>query len=157
MNATNFNTAVTIISIVCTLVSIVCTVVAWRKAKETKKFRDEILGKLDAFDLFSFAMKIHELNNEVSSISTTGNWNKGGNNTLNKLSTTLHDYNIYENKIPNAKRGQLRKSVNKLIDFVDKFNNGCNDTEELKSLKNSLNSFDSKFYGIISDLKNQQI
>lgn len=88
IDATNVNTIVTIISIICAFYS-------FRQAKFAKVYKDETRSFMHMFDIFSYSERFHsELKNFIT-ISRGANWNKGRNMTelFGKLSALIQDMN----------------------------------------------------------------
>lgn len=88
IDATNINTIVTVISIICAIYS-------FRQAKTAKRFKEETLKWMHLFELLRFSERFHrELNNFIT-ISRKDNWYKGRNMSelFGKLSALIQDMN----------------------------------------------------------------
>lgn len=88
IDATNVNTTVTVISIICAFYS-------FRQAKSAKEYKEETRSLMHMYDLFSYSERFHsELKNFIT-ISRAVNWNKGRNMTelFGKLSSLIQDMN----------------------------------------------------------------
>lgn len=102
IDATNVNTIVTVISIICAFFS-------FRQAKTAKRFKEETQKWMHLFELLRFSERFHrELNNFIT-ISRKDNWYKGRNMSelFGKLSALIQDMNqilpiIDDNDIVNA-------------------------------------------------------
>lgn len=88
IDATNINTIVTVISIICAIYS-------FRQAKSAKVYKEETRSFMHMFDILSYSERFHsELKNFIT-ISRGVNWNKGRNITelFGKLSALIQDMN----------------------------------------------------------------
>lgn len=88
IDATNINTIVTVISIICAIYS-------FRQAKTAKRFKEETQKWMHLFELLRFSERFHrELNNFIT-ISRKDNWYKGRNMSelFGKLSALIQDMN----------------------------------------------------------------
>lgn len=88
IDATNVNTIVTVISIICAIYS-------FRQAKSAKVYKEETRSFMHMFDILSYSERFHsELKNFIT-ISRGVNWNKGRNITelFGKLSALIQDMN----------------------------------------------------------------
>lgn len=88
IDATNVNTIVTVISIICAFYS-------FRQAKSAKVYKEETRSFMHMFDILSYSERFHsELKNFIT-ISRGANWNKGRNMTelFGKLSALIQDMN----------------------------------------------------------------
>lgn len=88
IDATNVNTIVTVISIICAFYS-------FRQAKSAKVYKEETRNFMQMFDILSYSERFHsELKNFIT-ISRGANWNKGRNMTelFGKLSALIQDMN----------------------------------------------------------------
>ena len=88
IDATNVNTIVTVISIICAFYS-------FRQAKSAKVYKEKTRSFMHMFDLLSYSERFHsELKNFIT-ISRGANWNKGRNMTelFGKLSALIQDMN----------------------------------------------------------------
>lgn len=88
IDATNVNTIVTIISIICAIYS-------FRQAKSAKVYKEKTRSFMHMFDIFSYSERFHsELKNFIT-ISRGVNWNKGRNmaELFGKLSALIQDMN----------------------------------------------------------------
>ena len=102
IDATNVNTIVTVISIICAFYS-------FCQAKSAKVYKEETRSFMHMFDIFSYSERFHsELKNFIT-ISRGANWNKGRNmkELFGKLSALIQDMNqilplIEDNDIVNA-------------------------------------------------------
>lgn len=102
IDATNVNTIVTVISIICAFYS-------FCQAKSAKVYKEKTRSFMHMFDIFSYSERFHsELKNFIT-ISRGANWNKGRNMTelFGKLSALIQDMNqifplIEDNDIVNA-------------------------------------------------------
>ena len=118
IDATNVNTIVTVISIICAFYS-------FRQAKSAKVYKEKTRSFMHMFDIFSYSERFHsELKNFIT-ISRGANWNKGRNmkELFGKLSALIQDMNqilplIEDNDIVNA----ISQECNDLKTFFyDKF------------------------------------
>lgn len=88
IDATNINTIVTVISIICAIYS-------FRQAKSAKVYKEETRSFMHMFDILSYSERFHsELKNFIT-ISRGVNWNKGRNITelFGELSALIQDMN----------------------------------------------------------------
>lgn len=88
IDATNVNTIVTVISIICAFYS-------FCQAKSAKVYKEKTRSFMHMFDIFSYSERFHsELKNFIT-ISRGANWNKGRNmkELFGKLSALIQDMN----------------------------------------------------------------
>lgn len=114
ISATQINTIVTIVSIICTIFTAI-----W--AYRTKTIKNELLEKLNSFEIVSYKDRLHKLYLDLSSKIRLKNWNQGGKNNdlLTNLDKELRDFNQFKGKIPSEKQESLKTTINSALQHLD--------------------------------------
>lgn len=114
LSATQVDTFVTIVSIICTIFTAI-----W--AYRTKRIKNELLEKLNSFELVSYKDRLHDMYIDLSTKSKLNNWNLGGNNNdlLLNIEKQLRNFNQFNGKIEANKQETLKTTIASALEHLD--------------------------------------